>query len=56
MHSKEDEEEEKEETWEDMNLFDKTLFVLEFPLHFLRKITMPVLFFNLILAMRRRKL
>ena len=56
MHTKEGEEDEKEETWEDMNLFDKTLFVIEFPLHFLRKITMPVIILRLFLAMCGRQL
>jgi len=45
----EEEDEEHEETWEDMNMFEKVMFFIEFPLDFLRKITMPV---NLILYIK----
>jgi len=45
----EEEDEEGEEAWEDMNMFEKVMFFIEFPLDFLRKITMPV---NLILYIK----
>jgi hypothetical protein len=34
-------EEEGEVTWEDMNFLEHCLFIIEFPLDFLRRITMP---------------
>lgn len=49
LKKSEEEDEEGEESWEDMNMFEKVMFFIEFPLDFLRKITMPV---NLILYIK----
>ena len=49
LKKSEEEDEEGEEAWEDMNMFEKVMFFIEFPLDFLRKITMPV---NLILYIK----
>jgi hypothetical protein len=43
VKKKEEENEEKELTWAEMSKFDKFLFVIDFPLDWVRKITMPVI-------------